>query len=363
MIKAVIIGFAHMHVNEVALYIKNESDIDLVACADTRAEIKELTKTRYTRAWNIENVKENYCDNIYEDYIEMLECEKPDIAFILTETCKKVEVVRECAIRGIAVSIEKPMAMTFAEAEEIHSLVKESGIFAMVNWPLTWRPYLHKMKAALDAGVIGDLIKIRFLIGNTGPVGRGAMHRGVSEAAEEMTDEQKSKMWWYNKKHGGGALLDFLCYGCMFSSWMTEKTASSVVASAGNYATEFADIYDNAAAIVKYDTAMAVLEGTWTTPSRAIPAGPVIYGKEGVLFCEKEDGVPVVHACDIYGNDIELQDIDYPAYMQNIATQYAHFKKTGENIHKTLSLEFNMQVMKLLDSARASAECGKEIKL
>ena len=48
MIKAVIIGFAHMHVNEVALYIKNERDIDLVACADTKAEIKELTKNCVT---------------------------------------------------------------------------------------------------------------------------------------------------------------------------------------------------------------------------------------------------------------------------------------------------------------------------
>ena len=363
MIKAVIIGFAHMHVNEVALYLKNESDIQLVACADIKPEIKELTKTRYTRKWNIENVRDNYCANIYEDYVEMLDREKPEIAFILTETCKKTEVVRECAARGISVSIEKPMAMTFDEAEKIYSLVKENGIFAMVNWPLTWRPYLHTMKNALDMGVIGDLVKIRFLIGNTGPVGKGAIHRGVSEAAEEMTDEQKSKMWWYNKGCGGGALLDFLCYGCMFSSWMTEKNADSVIASAGNYATGFADIYDNAAAIVKYDTSMAVLEGTWTTPSRAIPAGPVLYGKDGVLFCEKENGVPLVRACDIYGNDIEVPNTDYPCFMQNVATQYAHFRKTGENVHKTLSLEFNMQVMKLLDSVRCSAECGREIKL
>ena len=255
------------------------------------------------------------------------------------------------------------MAMTYAEAEEIYSLIKDSGVFSMINWPITWRPYLHQMKAALDSGLIGKLIKINFLIGNTGPVGRGSMHRGVNEAAEEMTDEQKARMWWYRKKCGGGALLDFICYGCMFSTWINGNDALSVTASAGNYATDFSDVYDNAAAIVKYDSSISVLEGTWTTPSRVIPAGPILYGTEGVLFCEKANGVPVARACDIYGNDIELPFNDYPDYMKNIATQYAHFVKTGESVHNTLSLDFNMRVMKLLDGALRSAECGKEIKL
>ena len=360
MIKAVVIGFAHMHVNEVALYIHEESEMELVACADLVPETKELTKTRYTRGWNIENVRENYCSNIYDDYLEMLDKEKPDIAFILTETYKKVEVVKECAKRGINVSIEKPMAMTFEEAKEIEKAVKDAKIFAMVNWPLTWRPYLHQMKNALDSGIIGKLIKTKFLIGNTGPVGRGAMHRGVSEAAEEMTDLQKSKMWWYQKKCGGGAFLDFCCYGCMFSSWINSNEAKSVVAAAGNYATEFSDVYDNGVAVVKYNDSISVLEGTWTTPSRAIPAGPTLFGTEGVILCEREEGVPVVKAFDIYGNDINVPEIDYPSYMKNIATQYAHFVKTGEPIHETLSLEFNMKVMKLLYKALESAEKGKE---
>ena len=34
MIKAVIIGFAHMHVNEVALYISEQPDFELVGAAD-----------------------------------------------------------------------------------------------------------------------------------------------------------------------------------------------------------------------------------------------------------------------------------------------------------------------------------------
>ena len=42
----------------------------------------------------------------------MLDEVKPDIAFILCETCKKPEIVAECAKRKVNVSIEKPMALT-----------------------------------------------------------------------------------------------------------------------------------------------------------------------------------------------------------------------------------------------------------
>ena len=60
MIRAVIIGFAHMHVNEVALYISEEKSMELTACADVVPKVEELTKTRYTRGWNIENIRNNY---------------------------------------------------------------------------------------------------------------------------------------------------------------------------------------------------------------------------------------------------------------------------------------------------------------
>ena len=56
MIKAVIIGCAHMHVNEVALYIHEEPAMQLAAFSDPEPAVLELTKTRYTRGWNIENV-------------------------------------------------------------------------------------------------------------------------------------------------------------------------------------------------------------------------------------------------------------------------------------------------------------------
>ena len=116
MIRAVIIGFSHMHVNEIALYISEQPSFELVAVADVPSKAEAIEALRYTPVWNMQNVKENYCANVYEDYKQMLDEVKPDIAFILTENAQKVQVVKECAKRGINISVEKPIALNLEEA-------------------------------------------------------------------------------------------------------------------------------------------------------------------------------------------------------------------------------------------------------
>ncbi len=229
MIRAVIIGFSHMHVNEVALYLSEQPDFELVGAAGVKSNLPEIPPLRYTPKWNLENVKTNYCSNIFDDYRAMLDELKPDIAFILSENCEKPEIVTECAKRGVNVSIEKPIAVNLEEAKRIKAAVDKYGIEAVVNWPVVWREYVHRMKNAIGGGIIGKPIKLRYINGHTGPLGKGAKHRGVSENAEEMTDEQRGKTWWHSLSHGG-VYLDISCYGCLFSKWLLgdgEKAAIS----------------------------------------------------------------------------------------------------------------------------------------
>ena len=167
-IKAVIIGFAHMHVNEIAEYITTPPDFKLIGFADVPPDTPENTSDRNTRAWNISNNSEKFGINPYDDYRKMLDELKPDIAFILCENAKKPDVVLECAKRGVNVCIEKPMAVSLEEAKKIERIVSDYGIEAIVNWPVIWRPYIHKGISALKSGVIGKLIKAFYINGHTG---------------------------------------------------------------------------------------------------------------------------------------------------------------------------------------------------
>ncbi|MBO5059520.1 MAG: Gfo/Idh/MocA family oxidoreductase [Clostridia bacterium] len=361
MIKSVIIGFSHMHVNEIALYIHEQPDFELCAIADCAENTEEIPPLRYTPKWNMENVKNNYCSKVYDDYRVMLDEVKPDIAFIMAENCKKPEIVTECAKRGVNVSIEKPIAVSLDEAKKIEESVKKYSIEAVVNWPVVWRKYILKMKAALDKKIVGEPIKLRYINGHTGPLGKGAKHRGVSENAEEMTDEQRAKTWWHKSQLGGGVYLDICCYGCFFSEWFLGSGATSVVSVGENLNTPFGDTEDNFAAVIRYDGKMSVIEGTWSTPRAVIPSGPMVLCTDGVIMCTGgAENQPDVKAYDIYGNEIELPDIEVGDEFKNMPWQYANYKIYGKEIHPMLTLKENMKVMSILDAAIKSSASRKE---
>lgn len=363
-IKAVIIGFAHMHVNEIAEYIVESEDFELIGFADVAPDCPEITQARYTRAWNLQNNVSKYHITPYEDYRVMLDELKPDYAFLLCENYRKPEVVLECAKRHVNVSIEKPMAVSYEEALRIKEAIDQYGIEAMVNWPVIWRPYVQRELAALRSGVVGKLIKTYYINGHTGPLGKGARHRGVSEAAQEMTDEERASTWWYQKETGGGAFLDIGCYGAFYSTWArpAEDAPCAVQAIAGNYNTPYMkpDVPDNMAALVEYKDSVSVIEGTWTMPQAALPTGPVYCCTDGVICCTPEKGIK---AMNIYGEEIALPEYELMPHIANICDHYGYCRRNGLPLIDAVTIDFNLRVMKLLSAASRSAESGSKVTI
>ena len=355
MIRSVIVGCAHMHVNEVALYIKGQPDSELLGVADVPAEMPENTEKRYTRAWNFRNVVENCGAKPYENYIEMLEDVKPDVAYVLTENYRKADIAEEIAKRGINVILEKPMAVTAEDARRIVALKERYGVEIYVNWPVTWRKYVREMKAMVDSGKLGKLQKLRYLNGHTGPLGKGAKHRGVSAHAEDMTDEERARTWWHRKKCGGGAYLDILCYGCYFSRWLFGRTPLDIMSVGENLNTPFGDTEDNIAALLRYEDGFAVAEGTWTTPRRRMPTGPEVVCSEGVVWCDGvPDGEAFAAAADIYGNDVTVDAVSDDDDFRNMPWHYAAHVLRGKPMHETLTAEFNTDVIAMIEAAERS---------
>lgn len=355
MIRSVIVGCAHMHVNEVALYIKEQPDSLLCGVADVPAEIPENTEKRYTRAWNLRNIVENYGVKAYDNYIMMLDEVRPDVVYVLTENYRKADIAEEIAKRGINVILEKPMATTLEDARRIASLCETYGVEIYVNWPVTWRQYVREMKATLDNGKLGKLQKLRYLNGHTGPLGKGAKHRGVSAQAEEMTDEERARTWWHQKKCGGGAYLDILCYGCYFSRWFFGRLPEDVMSVGANLNTPFGDTEDNIAALLRYDDGFAVAEGTWTTPRRRMPTGPEAVCSEGVIWCDGvPDGPAFAAAADIYGHDVAVEALDEDDDFRNMPWHYAAHVLRGMPMHETLTVDFNTDVIAMIEAAESS---------
>ncbi len=356
-IRAVIVGTAHMHVNEIALYIDGQPDTELCGIADTPAAIPEQTEKRYTRAWNLNNIVDTYHTPAFADYRQMLETVKPDVAYILCENCNKAAVAREVAQRGIDVILEKPMATTLDEARAIAALREEFGVRVFVNWPVAWRKYVREMKETLDSGVCGELKKLRYLNGHTGPLGKGARHRGVAANAENMTDEERSRTWWYRKEFGGGAYLDILCYGCYFTRWLFGRIPDDMMSLSQNLGTPYGDVEDNLVAVARYEDGFSVCEGTWTTPRRRMPTGPELICSEGVIWCDGvPDGEAFVAAADIAGNSVPTVSLSADEVYANMPWQYAAHRLEGKPMHPTLTADFNADVIAMIEAAKRSDE-------
>lgn len=360
-INVVIIGFGHMHVNEISEYIAGQPEMKLLGAADVPLDLQEITAARYTRAWNMQNLKSKYGTPLFDDYRTMLDELKPEIAFILCDNANKPAVVAECASRGIDISIEKPLACTLDEALQIRDMVRNAGIQAVVNWPVIWRPYVQQFVAAVRSGICGKLVKLNYQNGHTGPLGVGAVHRGVAEAAEDMTDAQRARTWWYNRLYGGGASLDIGCYGCFFSQLVQTDKPVAASALAMNLNTPCANTEDHVAYMIRYPKSLTVAEGTWIAPGGSLPAGPVAFCDNGVIYCERAEGSLVVKAMDLYGKPVEVPPCDFPENMRNLPWNIAGHRLHGQQLNEAVNLEHNVRIMALLDTVIKASNEHREV--
>ena len=94
----------------------------------------------------------------YTDYREMLEKERPDFVDVITPPDSHREMCRVAAELGIHVICQKPLAPTFAEAQQIVADARRSGIRFMVHENFRFQPWHREIKELLTTGVLGDTL-------------------------------------------------------------------------------------------------------------------------------------------------------------------------------------------------------------
>jgi predicted dehydrogenase len=355
-----IIGFGHMHINNVAALYAKHPQVEMAACADTVPAKPELRSAPYTREWNKQFAQtELGVKKAYDDYNEMLEKEQLDIVIVTSENVRHADIVEACAKAGANVCIEKPMAGTLSDALRMARACEAAGTTLLVNWPLTWSAAARKAKALIDEGVIGRVLEVKWRAGHTGPLGPSAAHEGVSEVADGMTGPERGATWWHQAAAHGGAMLDFCCYGAMISYWYVGEKATAAMGMKANLNSHWGDAEDNGVILVRFPSAMALLEGTWTTFDHGVPTGPIVYGTTGTLVVDNRDGRPVVRLERGHGQTTIYEVEPLPEGRQDVAQEYIHHLETGEPLHPSLGLWFNVDVMAILDAGVRSAASAK----
>ena len=355
------IGFAHMHVNEIMRRFRDVPECQLVACADVGPDVPETSAATFTRAWNLRYAQQTIgIPTTYADYRELLDREALDLVAIYSENSRHLELATAAASRGIDVLLEKPMGINFADAMRVDRVTRAAGVRLFVHWLSTWVPATLTMKTLVDAGTSGRPFQVKARAAHSGPLGSGASHQGLDAGEEPITDADRGRTWWHRAGTGGGALLDFVGNGACLARWWLGEQATAAFGIAANLLSPFSEVEDNAVVTVRFPTALTVLEASWTTRDPGLPSGPIVYGETGTLAVERRGDEQVIRIGRGAGADPEYVRCEpLPPGHQSIAQELVRCLSTGDAPHPTLTPEFNLEIMAILDAAMRSTHSGR----
>ena len=335
-----IVGLDHDHVWGLLKDIAAEPNAELVAIADSRPALVDRAKTRVPTSVAF-----------YADYVKMLDETKPDAVIVTTENDKHLEILRECAKRHIHYSTEKPMATTGADAREMQRLADDAGIKIMVNYWNAWVAPTHEIFHRVQSGEVGPVQKMIVRYGHQGP-----KEIGVSKYFAD---------WLYDPvKNGGGAIMDFGCYGAEWALWLKGRP-TRVYATAQKLKTDqHNEVDDDATLVLEYPDATVIIEASWDWP---YDNGEVeVFGPKGSLLATGEELFHRTANDDRSKIALEGQRVAVnpgPREASNPVSYFVDCIRHNKPIEDPLSATLNVHVVEILDAARESVRSGRAQEL
>jgi len=336
-VRLAIVGLVHDHVGGFLPALAGRTDVQLVGIVEPNKKLGEETAARF-----------HLDPALFHPSLEdLLAKTKVEAVATFTSTFDHRAVVEACAARGIHVMMEKPMAVSFADAQAMAAAATKGGIRIVVNYETTWYPSTHGAYAlAHDQHAIGDLRKIVVHDGHGGPAPFVSPYF----------------MAWLGDPvlNGGGALTDFGCYGADLVTWLMDgKRPTSVFAVTQNLQPEvYTKVDDEATIVLTYPRAQAIIQASWNWPTGR--KDMEIYGQTGALrlpdrsslFLRKGDAPEAPAPAPA----LPAQSADSISYLVGVVR--GKIQPAGLS-----SVAVNLVVSEILDAARESARTGRRVDL
>lgn len=332
-------GLTHGHVGWILNY-KNHDVVEVVGIAESNRALAE----KYSKQYGFS------MDLVYSSLDEMLEKTKPEAVTAFTSIYQHLEVVKACAPRGVHVMVEKPLSYSLDHAKQMEVLVKKHGTHLLTNYETTWYGSNHRAYSIVhNEKSIGPIRKIVVHDGHQGPK---EINVGP-EFFEWLTDPVQN---------GGGALIDFGCYGANLITWLMKGERPTAVSAVTQ--TIKPDIYpkvdDEATVIVTYPSAQGIIQASWNWPVGR--KDMEVYGKTGYVMTIDNLKMRYRKSEKEPEEQVQAEPTRFP---QNDPFAYlaAVVRGTIKSEDDLSSLKTNMVVVEILDAARQSAKEGKVIYL
>jgi predicted dehydrogenase len=340
-VKIGIVGMTHDHVWQI-LNNPNYSGIELVGFAEPN---RELALSYLKRV----NLPDSLWFPSLEDMIQKTQLEA---VCDFRSTIQHLETVQKCAPLKIHVMVEKPLAVDLKSAKQMESLAKKHGIQIITNYETTWYSSHHKAFELINKeNKIGEIRKVVIMDGHSGP-----KEIGCSKAfLDWLTDPIMN---------GGGALMDFGCYGADIMAWLMKgEKPLSVSAITKTYKPAiYPKVDDEATILVQYPKAQGIFQASWNWPFDR--KDTEIYGQNGYIFANREKQMKIKTGERNKSVEQIIETTPLVDPFDNAFSYFAAVVRGQINPENDLgSLKINMVAMEILDAAKKSSKTGKVVYL
>lgn len=336
-LKVGVVGLNHDHAYGLMQQYK-KGEVIIAGIAEQDAQLADRYKKRYQLPDSL----------FYNSVTDMLKKIKPDAVLAYNAIADHINVVEACAPKGISVMVEKPLATTVQQAQRMAALAAQYHIELLTNFETTWYSSNQQAYTMVKENAVGSVKRMVVHMGHQGPKEIGCS----ADFLQWLTDPVKN---------GGGAVMDFGCYGANLMTWLMNgaKPVSVTAITRQLKPAIYPKVDDDATILLEYaNGATGIVEASWNWP----------YGiKDWEIFGEKN----YLHALN--GNTLQRRDRDSAVYYNVPVKQAAYTSnlvyladvlhgkiKPGKDLS---SLDNNLIVVEILEAAKQSAKEGKKVML
>ncbi len=334
-------NFDQMHMNTNLEWIADHDKTELVGVCDESPGSSTGSVHRVVDELGLA------ADRAYDSLDRCLDELTPDVVIGCPKNADHAEFVERVAPHDLAIAIEKPLAMTLADADRMLDAVAGSDSRLFVNWPVMWDPAKHTLKALVETGTIGEVLEVQYYGGNAGA--------------------PPDDSWFYDPDAGGGSLLDYLCYGATFTTWFRDGDLPTAVTTE-TYTPPELEVDVQSATVCRYETGLSTFQTTWrmvTNPWETQPQpakGYEIVGTEGSISTRERSAPIRVQTRD--RPEGYAVDPDPPApRFENLATYLVDRLETGAEPEGPADPAFCREAQRIIETARRSARTGSRESL
>lgn len=257
--KYALIGCGRISTNHIKAAVNNK--LDIVAVCDINPQHMEDVLRKH----DLQN------DNTilrYTDYRQMIE-EHPDIQLIsiATESGLHAAIALFCIDHGINVIIEKPMAMSLADADEIIKRSDAKHIKVSACHQNRFNIAVQETRKALEAGRFGKM-------------SHGSIHVRWNRNKDYYTQAPWRGTW----AQDGGALMNQCIHGIDLLRWMMGNEVDTVYGVTRQQFHYYLEAEDIGMAVVKFKNgAVGTIEGSTNVYPQNLEETLYLFGENGTV--------------------------------------------------------------------------------